>query len=1130
MSKNLQALLKESLLNNSYDYDSMHRSLAKTWTSSYSYLYARQHAFIEYEELFYFSGDDKSHNSKEIGHLYLDDMIRANFDVDYDLIHVMDREEFRTSKYYLHRFTLEDIADRPDIFNKMPIVLIDDKAIWDYDIFVTKDCTSFRLPYRRNFVLKNERNANTDEYIYIDHKIQVLVVDNVFYNRVALNKNTLNFSAGNKTIRVSKDVINKNLETYIKNRVDKALVEKYKVSSVSMLPDTSAHDRLVMTRGMKKVYEIPDKNQTGIMFGSLHFTLPEEKRLPGHLYPTSRVRELGSQLIEFKVDPRDDNWYEAKVTDDIAREIDKCNYTIYLSLCFMNRLIHHKLYNGDLSNVADSQGTQLMVLQQDEYLPYEQPVPIENFMVFKRDADKEGRILQRNTDMIELHYPNIYRIKDSTMKSGDSYDVYYFYHKDDSMKYTCLFDFYYYFLRDVFPSFKLEKLLNDIYFNRLNLSMYDTDRQAKFKEIFKKLCMDYKYYNHQYAEIDFLHRYLPLPENYDKIPTEYKDETLKKWIRVQPWVLRDYVLDQKKLGTSFHLFTNTIDLKSRVRTSTLMEFEQPGFEQKFESPRYVFAIANERDYPLLLDCRVFVDGILVGDLYEDRRNFMEYLYIPVEMVTADSYIEVEIFPSYQFKKAVTFTSMNQKEEITIAEPRMDIWPTQADIYFQDNNENEIHKIRYNRKLFDYTMHYADKGSFDFNSNDPKKPVKFTRLSKFSCKPNDEVVLNKPLWLTISKKNQIVRFKMCRNGYPYIEIFDHDFQFKTDYIRVFRNGRLIPRSHYRLLTTYAKPRLIFMEWMDKGDIIYIDITPYRYTEIYYQEELHAKELTIDLRKIVDKPFDIRYYDVYMNGRKLSVNNVFSITPWEMTLVNLKSNYNLVIYERERDWEYFGLDYNENIYYFTLDDLFNSGVVNEDEKHKILKDIIDAEKDPRLNIYPNTNDEEKMRWDNDELIYAIFHIFYFDELIPKTYVNPDRLQFSDEVMQDNYMEIYQRYKHTSEQDAIYDFEKTRRKNYPGVIELDPDIYVKSTRKDDDPALFLFTDSNLNKNTGEMSVDVDDIRNLSPYLEGMKLDPNLTYYLVPIYDRYIVVYCVGHIGDVDQELLDQSIKINIPSDGNI
>ena len=61
MSENLQNLLRESLLNNSYDYSSMHGALRMTWENSYSYLYNLQKNYVEFEDLEYISNDtDKS--------------------------------------------------------------------------------------------------------------------------------------------------------------------------------------------------------------------------------------------------------------------------------------------------------------------------------------------------------------------------------------------------------------------------------------------------------------------------------------------------------------------------------------------------------------------------------------------------------------------------------------------------------------------------------------------------------------------------------------------------------------------------------------------------------------------------------------------------------------------------------------------------------------------------------------------------------------------------------------------------------------------------------------------------------------------------------------------------------------
>lgn len=1137
MSQDLQKLLKEALLNNSYDYDAMHKSLKNTWMNSFSYLYDMQKQYIGYEELFYYSDDEESRNISHIGHLYLDKMIYANFDVDYDLIHVHDREEYRTSRFYEKRFTITDVMMNPHIFLKIPVVIIDDQVIWDYQIQIKEDYATFTLPFRRNFVLEDERNPETDEVIYIEHKVQVLVIDNIFYQRMKVNKTSIGFNAISKQITITPSVINQFIEPEVREYVTDEWLKKFQVSNVSLLPSGQEDQMNKMVEKKIKKHSIPF--QDGTMMCSIH--------IPNAI---GKQYELGTALITLE---RDENGnYVGNLTDVINTLIHQSSTNFYVSLIFFNRLYSHTFYTGKKTTIVnDNLETDIMVVQESELVPYKTPIPVENFMVFKKSSD--GYILEKNADMLSMHYPNIYLLKDKNMQVGDEYQIFYFYNNAYDLKYTVLFDFYFRFLYEKFagcnkgvlnswkedilggqdimiyeetiiesdesngsfyliktssdyllygnckvtirskyttrekytkklgsviehpprttqlhpisefgrvfvstsdqinvtttiPVFdtsdiesieqyenrgkrSLEEVINDIYYNRYDLSEYSEQEKKDIKETFQKI-IDYSYYNHEYGEMDFLTRYTTIPNNIGKEVIEYKDETLKNWIKVEPWVLRDYVLDQKKLGSSYHLFTNTIDLKSRLRTDTSVEFGRP--TTKFNEDRYVFAFANERDYPTLLDCRVFVDGLMVVDLHQERRYFMSYLYIPADMVTYDSYIEIEIFPTYSFKEDIMFESMDDEVDVSIVEPTDNIWPTSADIYYQ----NTSYGTRYDSLHFDITSIY-DRGEFLVGSDDPDKPVRFTRLNTFKIKPNDESVIGIPITATFSKCPLGEQFVIEKAGYVCLDFVEHGFNFNTDYMRIFRNGRLLPKDKYRFFSSFTHPLLVLLDVYDVGEIIYIDITPYRYTEIYHQEDLSPDNNLIDLSEIINKPFDIRYYDVYLNGRKLSLNNVFSITPTQITLVNIKSNYDLVIYERERDWEYFGLDYSQKIYYFSKDDFLDESYLTEYDKQKMIKEIIDETKDKRLTIYPNTNDEERFDDGLDNTGFVEYTVFYYGELIPKHFVNPDCLQFSEKLLSEEYPTILDTYRRSSYEDAINSYCKEMCDGMPDVICLDPDI---------------------------------------------------------------------------------------------
>ena len=1057
MTEDLQKFLKRAFLNNSFDYDSMDTSIIKTWSNSFSYLYVFQQAIIDYAEIYYYSNDETAKNSKQIGNLYLDKFMYANFDIDYDVIHVYQREEYRTSKFYFKAYNVEDIVSNPTIFWKIPLVLIDNQIIWDFKMVSEKDCTHFILPFRRDFVLEDFRDPETDEPVYKDHKIQVIVIDNIFYQRLTTNQSMIDFKFLTQTFRIPRSYLNP--------------------------------------------MNFPTKK--GVYMCSFH-------------YPNGvgKDYELGTSLIELE---DDGEYLTGKLTESQALELRNYTRNFYVSIIFFNRLFKHEFYfGGNITTINENEQGNLMVVQRDEMLPYECPVPVNNFMVFKKPVDEDEWYLERNIDVLKLHYPNIYEIIDPEKVEGDQYKIYYYYYDQSDFKYTVLFDFYftflletfldysesdiYYELRDLYDNIittdvpkenveeflshttyreehvfgrvryfftdpeddvekyytpkiiyrPIEEILDGIYNNTIDYSQFTEEQLISFKETFEKIA-SYQYFRHLYGDIDFIYRYGVLPDH-DPEPIQYKDKTLREWMRVEPHVLRDYVREQKKLGSSYHLYCNTLDLEDRIRMDTSREMGKGGTSQyqTFDRPHYVFAMSNNRPFPMLLDASVYVDGLYVMDVVQERHLFMDYFYIPCELVKFDSYIEIEVFPAYTYREDITFDSLDDEKHLTLTAPKESIWPTLADIYF---TSDENHYIRYDEDFFDISPHYKDKyddiGEILAYADDKEDPVKYTRLVpwELKIKPNSPEVVGIPLELRFHKNQLRLRVKITKPGFPFFKFNEQDWMFHSDYIRIYRNGRLLPRCKYQFMSFYQMPRLMLLEEFEIGEELIIDIAPYRYTQIYYLEELTPGEslvdlnsgtATIDLRGKINKPFDIRYYDVYMNGRKLSLNNVFQVTPWQITLVNLHSIYNLEIYERERDWEYFGLDYTEKIYYYTLDDLFKENFISEDVKNKMLKDLIDKEKDPRLIIHPNTNEEERM--DHSDLRkWAQMDIFYHDELIPKTYKNPDRLQENKELMEEVFPYIDQYYTRIPYMEASSQKLIKRRRLYPRVVTLDPDVTV-------------------------------------------------------------------------------------------
>ena len=181
------------------------------------------------------------------------------------------------------------------------------------------------------------------------------------------------------------------------------------------------------------------------------------------------------------------------------------------------------------------------------------------------------------------------------------------------------------------------------------------------------------------------------------------------------------------------------------------------------------------------------------------------------------------------------------------------------------------------------------------------------LANLSCYQyiNGELVLDTEKLAEIEALKEKDKLRRIEKGVGYTYINDPG---ANEFVRVFRQkvgdgARLRSKNRYELLMNegsldYGYPRVQMLERVLKGEKIIIDVTPYRNRLVYYQDYLAEPDeydgkgaLLVDLRTYINKPFDIRYYDVYMNGRKLSIPNVYFVDPWSITLTNLKSNYNL-----------------------------------------------------------------------------------------------------------------------------------------------------------------------------------------------------------------------------------------------
>lgn len=159
-----------------------------------------------------------------------------------------------------------------------------------------------------------------------------------------------------------------------------------------------------------------------------------------------------------------------------------------------------------------------------------------------------------------------------------------------------------------------------------------------------------------------------------------------------------------------------------------------------------------------------------------------------------------------------------------------------------------------------------------------------------------------------------------------------------YFRLYQNGRLIPR-HLGVInpdtlnigtTIDVYPGFIREPGVDYQ--ITLETMPYMMKQVCYLKTI-PRDKIINLKGLIDKPFDFKWYDIYVNGKKLVKNEVEIISANIIKLLKTDSLKNLEIIENSRDKEYFGC---YDGVYDIIDDLFENDKIFADNVNNSVKE--------------------------------------------------------------------------------------------------------------------------------------------------------------------------------------------------
>jgi hypothetical protein len=522
---------------------------------------------------------------------------------------------------------------------------------------------------------------------------------------------------------------------------------------------------------------------------------------------------------------------------------------------FDSKLIHLNVFGfRNLLDQYDIAGTEkyFQIPIQD------MPVPKENVMIFK---NINGKKYFAHNISLKMYYPNIYEIIGNT--DNNDLTIYVFYCSNTeltSLKYNNELSLYYAYTSNILDKYK-DNTIPDI------IKYYNPSEYT------------YRIKDYQNSE-SFL----------DNDILKYKIEKLKSWVNTESSILKAYLYNQMKSTYNFYIDVSKIDLSTRYRVNNYPDLDDNDSQrEEFTNPHYVFIFKNEESGIELM--RFFIDGRLFIPSKMCKSNGYDYYYIPIELVKTNSIIEIEKFNQFFYSQDLLFVDINTELDISIYNNDIPVYA------------NDIFLVRKDNKKYisrnDFNLIININGEITTLNNSS-----FCELKDFKIKILNNDLVNIPLILYVKKRSYIKRWNITTEdqvtGFLNLVLESNNIGIC---FRIFRNGYLVPSSLYNIdFGSDLEDALSITVDMKKllGDEYIIDCTPNKYKQIYYKDVISDNGF-MDLKNIIDKPFDLKWYDIYMNGLKLNRSNIEILTPYKIIIKNINTKKNLQIIQKNRDDE-------------------------------------------------------------------------------------------------------------------------------------------------------------------------------------------------------------------------------------
>lgn len=587
-------------------------------------------------------------------------------------------------------------------------------------------------------------------------------------------------------------------------------------------------------------------------------------------------------------------------------------------------------------------------------------IPSDNILIIPYNDTVPKKLMNPVNVELKMFYPNIYKFNYKESSDWDSVGMLGYFHDESELTtYDNKLKLFYKYIPNVIEAYKNE-----------DISEYVRDFVP----------VDVKYYSDLYT--DTIHA----PYTF-----AYKTDKFHEYANLDPELLINYLYTKLRGKMRHYVYMNKLDLNSRIRMNNNKErvpynvdeelYGDSFHEAIFDEPHYVFSLSKavfgpEEEFRFFLDNK----ALLQFDYYIQDDVDWYHVYIPCSRVTSESVLEIEKFPKI--------------EDTIIFSP--DDTVNGEIIFKMPKGMTEIHMN--NMHLYDSnSCEYLTTADFEVIVHDDNtlEDIKLIPGSRASIKDGAKIkILNSifhgsTICMYVRTHPAYGRYDNEKRGMCY---FNDNVNVSKQHIRPFKNGVFLnPETFLRFsrLTGNifnSEATMYINASYEPGDMIGFDILPFKnYRELTIDGVFCTEKGFVDTGDALTLPIDLKWYDVYVNGRKLNKSNIEIISPNKFFVKGIDSRKNLEIWLRgdaPQELDFYNYDNTINDVIWNHDDFIRDAIINsQDILNDTLSDIFDEFAVNELDQYRD----------------------FVKRILEYSFINPNRMQLTPD-MEEWYPDLF------------------------------------------------------------------------------------------------------------------------------